>query len=186
MITRRFKLRLISLICVVLITSVFTAAGFFYLYVNSGLGIDYREKIQNILFLETVIFKYSVFIFIPPALIAVLFIIFTIILYTHRIAGPLVRIRVAVRQVAERNLDVFISFREKDAIKPLANALNNFIGKHKERCASLEGIINDIYRDTEELCSLADKDDLKAIEEKREKILEEAGKVKKIISGLKL
>jgi signal transduction histidine kinase len=46
------------------------------------------------------------------------------ILYSHKIAGPLFRVRKYAATLAEGGFDQRISFREKDALHPLATALN--------------------------------------------------------------
>ena len=46
------------------------------------------------------------------------------VLLTHRIAGPLVRIRVALTEMAKGNFDVHLALRKGDALTDLAEDIN--------------------------------------------------------------
>jgi methyl-accepting chemotaxis protein len=64
------------------------------------------------------------------------------IFYSHKIAGPLVRVRRYAATLAEGRFDQRISFREKDVLHPLATALNEvaegYEGREKRFACQLE------------------------------------------------
>jgi len=63
------------------------------------------------------------------------------ILYSHRIAGPLVRVKQFARSANDQGYREQLSFRDKDAIKPLAEEINSTLSAYRER---LEGFSADL------------------------------------------
>ncbi|MBI4654640.1 MAG: HAMP domain-containing protein [Nitrospirae bacterium] len=185
-INRHFKIRFIIVVFLVLILALSISAAFFYFYTNKELGETYTQKIYAITQFKTIVIKDTLFIFIPPVIAAIIFIVIPIILYTHRIVGPLVRIRAVTQQISEGDLDILIKFREKDAIKPLADALNNLALKYRERYSRLSSLLEEAYKDTDEMCKFIEKGDYAAIEDKRKKIVKNTEEIKSILSGIKL
>ncbi|MDP3297598.1 MAG: HAMP domain-containing protein [Thermodesulfovibrionia bacterium] len=185
-IDRRFKIRFIAVIVLILIVAFSISAAFFYFYTNKELGETYTQKIYAITEFKTIVIKDTLFIFIPPVIAAIIFIVITIILYTHRIVGPLVRIRAVTQQISEGDLDILIKFREKDAIKPLADALNNLALKYRERYSRLGSLLEEISKDTDEMYQFIEKGDAEAIEDKRNRILKKTEEIKSMLSGIKL
>lgn len=55
------------------------------------------------------------------------------ILVSHKIAGPLVRIKWALRQLIDGNYDIFIKLRKGDRLKDVADDINKLAGSLKRR-----------------------------------------------------
>lgn len=185
-INRRFKIRFIAVIVLILIVAFSISAAFFYFYTNKELGETYTQKIYAITQFKTIVIKDTLFIFIPPVIVAIIFIVITIILYTHRIVGPLVRIRTVTRELSEGNFDIVVNFREKDAIRALADSLNNAALKYKERYSRLGSLLEEISKDTDEMYQFIEKGDAEAIEDKRKRILKKTEEIKNMLSEIKL
>lgn len=89
---------------------------------------------------------------------------------THKIAGPLYRIRMLLNEVQKGNLDVNFKLREGDQLQGLAHALNDLIGNYRSvvkelihtadelriKCTALEEKTNDQLV-KEELSSIKNK-----------------------------
>jgi len=181
-----FRIRFIAIISLILILAFSISTAFFYYSTNKELGETYKQKIYTIAQFKTVVIKDTLLIFIPPVIVATIFIIITTILYTHRIVGPLVRIRAITKQISKGDLDIFIKLRKKDEIKPIAEALNNLVLRYKEKGHRLSDILEEIYKDASEMYQFIEKGDYEATEDKRKEILKKTGEVKNILSGIRL
>lgn len=58
------------------------------------------------------------------------------VIWTHRIAGPLVRIMVAVEQMAHGNFDVHLNLRKHDGLQDLARDINRLAAYLRSRFPS--------------------------------------------------
>ncbi len=75
------------------------------------------------------------------------------ILYTHRIAGPLVRVKQFARSADGQGYGEELSFRDKDAITPLAEEINGTLVGYRERLAGFSGELKAL----EETLTLAER-----------------------------
>lgn len=185
-INRHFKIKFIAIISIFLFLALLISAVFFYYYANKELGDTYREKIYTVAQFKVTIIKDTLLIFIPFVIIAAIFMVIAIILYTHRIVGPLVRVKAVTQQITENNLDMFIKFRRKDAIKALADSLNNLSVKYKKRYSRLNEAIEGIYKDANEMCQFIEKGETRSVEGIRRNMLTKAEEIKNILSEIEL
>lgn len=75
-----------------------------------------------------------------PALGAVILIVSSLSIFiTHKIAGPVYRIRKVLAEVYGGNLDIMIKLREKDDLKDLAEDLNMVISEQRMFVKTLRG-----------------------------------------------
>ncbi len=185
-INKRFKVRFIALILLTLILALAISAVTFYSYTNKALGETYAQKINTIVNFKTTVIKDTLLIFIPPAIIAAVFAIIAIVLYTHKIVGPLVRIKAVTRQISEGNLDSLIKFREKDAIQPLANALNKVSSNYNERLSALSNILDEMSKKAQEMHHALETKDSETAEARRKELGHKAEEINNILSKIKL
>ncbi|RJQ13286.1 MAG: HAMP domain-containing protein [Nitrospiraceae bacterium] len=185
-INRRFRTGFIALISLTLISALLISAIAFYSYSDKELGGTYGQKIDTISEFRTTLVKDSLLIFIPPAVMAVIFVITAIVLYTHRIVGPLVRIKAVTRQISEGDFNILVKLREKDAIMPLADALNKLSSGYRERFSILGKALDEMSRDAAEMRQAVERGDMEAAEAKREELGKKAGEIKTMLSGIRL
>jgi methyl-accepting chemotaxis protein len=109
--------------------------------------------------------------------------ILLIILYTHRIAGPLQRIKTEAKDIAEGNLDKKIILRQDDAINSFAQSLNEMtrsldkrVSAIKSEIQSLKDSIIEVKLVTEE--GLGTEDALK-------KVFQIDGKIKELLHSIR-
>ena len=79
------------------------------------------------------------------------------LLYTHRIAGPLFRIKACAKTIAEGRLDTVIKLRQKDAISSFAEAINRMTGSYSNRAEGLTSELQDLKRALAEYQSSANE-----------------------------
>lgn len=106
------------------------------------------------------------------------------ILYTHRIAGPLHRIKIYAKSIKEGNLDSEIKFRRKDAVLLFAESLNNMTESYNNRVTELNSEIAQLKAAIVELKSLTEKG--KDTETTLKKVLDTDGRIKKLLSAIRL
>ncbi|RJQ50265.1 MAG: methyl-accepting chemotaxis protein [Nitrospiraceae bacterium] len=185
-INRRFRTSFIAILSLALMLALLISAVSFHSYTDKGLGENYGQKIYAIAGLKTTLVRDTLLIFIPPAVIALIFIIIAGILYSHRIAGPLVRIKAVARRISEGDLDLLVEFRKKDAIAPLADALNNMASKYRERFSALGRILDEMSGDAEEMRRAVERGDAAAAEAKRNDLVKKAEEINNMLSGIRL
>jgi len=81
---------------------------------------------------------------------------------------------------------MFIEFRRKDAIKALADSLNNLSVKYKERYSRLSTSLEELHKDANEMSQFIEKGGSQAVEHTRKKMLRKAEEIKSILSEIKL
>jgi methyl-accepting chemotaxis protein len=80
-----------------------------------------------------------------------------IVFYTHRIAGPLYRIKVAARQIGEGRLKTEVRFREKDVIHPFADSLTAMTESYSGKLSSLRREIDQLEDALDRCASLLER-----------------------------
>ncbi len=174
---------MLLLICIFLVGTAVSSA-YLYLDLYRPLGTHYSAILSIVTELrETLIVRT-----LKITVISCLFIISGIavigILYTHRIAGPLHRIKLYAKMVKEGRLDTEINFRQKDAIHSFAESLNKMTECYSDRVAILISEIQELKNAVTELKSLAEKG--KDTEIAMKKVLDIDSKIEKLLSAVRL
>mgnify|MGYP001577239924 FL=1 len=165
---------------------VLSSVIFFYYYTYRELGETYAKKVFTLPQFKAIIVRDSLYIYILFALVAAVGIAAIVIMHTHRIVGPLVRMKRVMGQMSGGDFKEVVKFRERDAVHPLADALQNVATKYKERYSIVKELISEMHKDSIELQELVQKGDIKAAEDKRQNIAKRAGDIGKLLSGIKL
>lgn len=84
---------------------------------------------------------------------------FLILVYTHRIAGPLYRMKLKAKSIAEGRLDSEIKLRRKDAVNFFAESLNEITISYSNRLTHLDSELKQLKAFVNELQTLSDKKD---------------------------
>jgi nitrate/nitrite-specific signal transduction histidine kinase len=185
-INKRFRNRFIALVSLTLISALLISAVSFYSITDKGLGETYAQKINTITKFRATLLRDTLLIFIPPAVIAVIFVIIAIVLYTHRIVGPLERIKAVTQQISEGDPGILIKFREKDAIQPLAGALNKLSSKYKGEFFKLGEIFDEMSKDAKDLLQALEAGNPGSVEAKRAALGKKAEEIRHILAKIKL
>ncbi|UCH80023.1 MAG: hypothetical protein JSW20_09760 [Nitrospiraceae bacterium] len=100
------------------------------------------------------------------------------VLYSHRVAGPLHRIKIFLRSIADGTPEKILQLRHKDAIDTFASTINEMTDAYRRRNHELKSEIDQLRKSAHELEQLA--------EEGRpvDKVLEEIIDTDRRISGL--
>ncbi|MCX8093605.1 MAG: HAMP domain-containing protein [Candidatus Goldbacteria bacterium] len=98
---------------------------------------DAAKKLSDI-FIST-----SQILIIPVAILLVIFSMISILL-SHKIAGPIYRVRKIAEELKKGNLNIQVRFRKDDELHNLADALNNMIFGIKNLIAMDKKIIDNL------------------------------------------
>lgn len=127
---KRLQFRMLGrLLAIVFVTTVFSILMTHYFILQSIVEVWYqlgRSPTANELMLESV----KPLFFIVPIVLVMLAIL--VIFVSHRIAGPLERLKQYMIKVGEGNLDVELQFRKHDEIHDVADTFNVMVAGLKK------------------------------------------------------
>lgn len=183
-ITKGYLTRLVLLALAVFIAGTALSAVFIYLDLHRPLGSHYSAILSTVTEIkETLIIRTLKINAIFCSMIFAGTVVLGII-YTHRIAGPLYRIRQYAKEVGMGRLDADIKFRRKDAIHVFAESLNDMTQSYKDRVTMLASGIRQLKAAVAEHRSLMEKGEDTAIV--RQKIFELDREINELLSGITL
>ncbi len=107
-----------------------------------------------------------------------------VIFYTHRIVGPLHRIKQHAKSIGQGNLDAEIKFRQRDAVNSLAESLNDMTKSYSDKIEILSSEIQQLKNSLTEFKLLAEKGE--DTEPVLKKIIDVDNRITKILSTVKL
>jgi len=175
---------MLILILGVFIVFTVISAGYLYFDIYRPLNTHYSAMVSILSDIhETLIsktFKINAIFFI---LISVGILIIGI-LFTHRVVGPLHRIKLSAKAVAEGKLDTVITFRKKDAIQHFAKVFNEMTTVYGDRISELGSEIKKLKEELTRLESSVKEEN--ATEPDLQKVLEAEEKINALLSGIKI
>gem|GEM_PF-4979560 len=122
-----------------------------YFYTKTVLAVHYRAVLLKLVMIREEFLVKSLVMgllfFVVPCLAAAIF----LVVYSHRVAGPMFRVRQYLKTIAGKIEAPDLSFREKDALHPLARAINEV--RHRE----LDDLtrVSSAFAEMEEILGLA-------------------------------
>ena len=183
-ITKGYLARLIlSALCIFVIGTALSAV-FIYLDINRPLDLHYSAVLATVTEIkETLIIRTLKINAIFYSMISAGLVLLGII-YTHRIAGPLYRIKMYAKSVSEGRLDINLKFRKKDAVHLFAEALNLMTQGYHDRLKTLDSEIRQLKAAAKELQTLIENDkDTAAVQQR---ITELNAKINTLLGTIKL
>lgn len=147
-----------------------------YFSAHQPLGPTYQESFARLSQLKQEMMVKSITIYFLLTTLILVGVIFITILYSHRVVGPLIGIKRVVKAVTDGDLTQPVRLRQKDAIKPMAEALNALIDSYKTKMLLVTQHIQTMDGITDSQGDGADMD----------KIIAEAKAINEIIAPLTL
>jgi len=176
-----FIKRLVLLILLVFI--VFSSVSGLFLYFNTYRSLDtnYSASISIISEIKEDLLSRTITISALFYLFILIGIVLLAVLYTHRIAGPLQRIKLFAGSVRRGDLSTALKFRKKDAVHSFGDSLNRMTESWQGRIRSLTSYIEQLENAVKECRSLAENEKERAavlgkissIDKEIKKLLEE-------------
>ncbi|MFH1218040.1 MAG: hypothetical protein V1706_16220 [Pseudomonadota bacterium] len=100
-----------------------TAAVFFFM-MRQSIGPTYGEGFRMLARLDEDIFYKSLLLYGSTVLVALACILVITVLYSHRVAGPVYRLRIFARQIRDGEVGKRVALRRTDVVQPLADEMN--------------------------------------------------------------
>lgn len=131
------------MLLVILVGTAISAAAL-YLNIHRPLDTNYNSIISIITDIKESLVIKTLKINLVFVLLITAGVGFLSLLYTHRIAGPLVRIKSSAKAITEGRLDTVIKLRQKDAISSFAETINKMTESYRIRTAELTSAVQDL------------------------------------------
>jgi methyl-accepting chemotaxis protein len=106
------------------------------------------RAIQKVLVWRVVLYCAVTFIFIMPA------IVWLLLFYSHRIAGPTHRVGLEAAKIGAGNLVGGIAFRQHDSLTDMADSLNDLVFWYRDRIDSVQLSLSVIDEQSNNICDL--------------------------------
>jgi methyl-accepting chemotaxis protein len=183
-ISKGYLTRFILLVICIFLFGITISTLYLYLDIYRPLNTHYSAilsiltEIKESLIINTI--KINAFFY----LMIFLGIVILGIIYTHRIAGPLHRIKIQVKSISEGRLDTNIKFRRKDAIHQFAESLNELTKTYNNNVSMLISETQRLKETLTELKSQTEKGEDTEIA--LEKVFDVDSRIKKLIDSIKL
>lgn len=104
-----------------------------YFSAHQPLGPSYQESFTRLAQLKKEMLIKSIIIYCLITALILAGVIFITLIYSHRVVGPLVGIKRVLKAISAGDLSQPARMRQKDAIKPMAEALNALIDSCKTK-----------------------------------------------------
>lgn len=103
-----------------------------------NLGEGYHNVQATVRGIQHVLLWRITLLYTITTLIVVLAMVVLHLLYSHRIAGPVYRIKLEAAKIAQGNLTVNIKFRQQDNLMDMADSLNTVTLRYREHISSVQ------------------------------------------------
>ena len=147
-----------------------------YFSAHQPLGPTYQDSFSRLSQLKEEMLHKSIAIYATLMVIVMAGVIFTTVIYSHRVVGPMIGLKRILGLLLSGDLTTPAVLRTKDAIKPMANAINDMIGTYKTRVSSIASNANEIRDLSNQAYS----------KEQLDSIAEKAANISHIIKTIKL
>jgi methyl-accepting chemotaxis protein len=157
-----------------------------YLLSETPLAPSYGETISSVSLYKIEIIRKSIYIYTVFVLIMLAGIITISLLYSHRVAGPLFRIKVVAKETSEGKRLKSFTIRDNDLLHPLADTLNEMIGKYDTLHEELEKDFEELTNELQEIDASLKDSDRAATEKNINSAKNVSDRIEKTLSGLTL
>jgi len=134
-----------------------------YYSAHQPLGPSYEESFARLAQLKDEMFFKSVIIYFLLILLILAGVIAIVVLYSHRVVGPTVSLKRTLGLLAGGDLTAKAKLRDRDAIQPMADAINEMTAAYKNRLAHIQQHVQEM---TAQLESCRDEEGIASLREK--------------------
>ena len=133
----------LTLICSLIFTACIMVAGLFlYLMLSLELGPDYASSFSRIEEMRQALPRLTLYVYMFSFVVTVAGILIVTLIYSHRIAGPVYRIIMEARRVADGELGGTVRLRRNDLLHPVADRFNAMKSRYCARISTLRELAN--------------------------------------------
>ncbi len=183
-IKKGFTLRLLLLMLGVFIVFTVLSSTYSYLNIYRPLGTHYSAIVTIVSEVHETLVKKTLKINALFFLMIFAGIMVLGILYTHRIVGPLLRVRMSAKAVEEGKLNAEMTFRKNDAIHPFKDSFNRMTASYRDRAGTLHSEIELLKESMTKLELLTEEG--KDTESEMKEVLDRDRRIRKLFSEIRL
>lgn len=115
-----------------------------YFSAQQPLGPSYQESFARLAQLKREMLIKSIIIYCTLMFLTIGGVLFITIIYSHRVVGPMVGLTRVIKLIAGGDLTTSAILRKKDAIKPIAEALNTMTNSYKEKIRHIQATTKEL------------------------------------------
>jgi len=147
---------------------------------------DYGGIIASVSNYKLIVLRESLIIFLVFGILITGGIAVLSLFYSHKVAGPLYRVKQTTRDIANGRLNITIKFRKGDAIHPISDSLNKVTNNYRERLSRLEGALKELKAESAEFEVSLRRQDREKTMQSTERLLSITKEAEDALKGLKL
>lgn len=185
-VSRSFTSRLVTLVLSIIIITAFLSGSILYLQADKRLEQSYSRKLQAFSMYKKTILRESFYIYLVSGLVTLIGLGFFLIFYSHKIAGPLHRLRLESDKIAAGNFGTVVKFRADDHIHPLAESMTEFAKRYGELHSRLEALSEVMYNASLELDGVSHAGDGEKVIDIFKRLSSASDEFKGLLSGIKV
>ncbi len=163
--------------CGVLFTIGLLLTGVILYYTShQPLGPSYQDSFARLSQLKQEMLLKSIYIYCILMFLTIAGVVFTTVIYSHRVVGPMVGLNRITKQITAGDFTSRITLRKNDAIKPMASALNEMAQSYQNKILSIQAVSKDLKG----LCQEPTSPD------QAEKLVKKSAELQKIFANIEL
>lgn len=183
---RIFRLRPYALIVLTLVVAISVSGTVFYFITHQAPADDYARRLSGLSLYRAAVVRNSLYIYLSFAAVAFVAVVLFGTYYSHKVAGPLYRLRMFAKQASAGDFERKLRFRDGDAIHELADAGNHLLKSYSERVSAMKVLVEDMQRDASELKKHIDGGNQEQMNAAIERITAARRRMKRILAEVRL
>ena len=170
-----YRRLMLVIFCIFLLFSILSAL-LLHNGLNAPLGPHYGAALSNVIKIKESLITKTIQINLILYLLTALGVTLLGVFYSHRIAGPLFKVKLYAKELREGRFDKRIKFRKRDVIHKLADLLNKMAERYQAKVGLIAIDLTKLEEDLQKMSSVPDKSAEQAVLIKR--LLELDSKIK--------
>ena len=181
---KNYLKKLILLVSAVILAGSALSSAYFIVQTHISLNTHYGAVLSIISDYKSGLIVKSFTINIFFFVLIIIGIVILGILYSHKITGPLQRIKLYTKTIGDGNLNAHVMFRAEDVIHPFAGSVNKLTESYSIRLEELASGTEKLREAAAELGSLIEKG--KETDDALRKIIKADDEIRKILEGIRV
>lgn len=182
-----FSVELAIKVSLIITLGILVSGAIFYLISGqTELKHGYGEIIATASNYKLIVLRESLIIFFVFGVLIAGGIAVLSLFYSHKVVGPLYRVKQSAKEIANGRLDISIRFRKGDAIHPISESLNKMINNYRERLSRLHTALQALMSESAEFGVSFRRQDTEKTKQSTERLLALTKEAEEALKGLKL
>lgn len=181
-----FWLRAAAAISAIMLIGAAASALFLYSDLSRAAGEGYAERLGMVVSYRDAMLRHSLLVYLGFGIAVFIAVAGFSIYYSHKVAGPLVRINYFARDVAAGALDRKVTIRKGDAIHSVAESADRCTANYKELFGGLDKAADTASVKIAEVKKSIETADPELRRIAQAGVMEQTGELKRLLNRVKL